>query len=66
MKPNKNLLNHSFLSFPTFIEYKKKLTELKATLLIKKSSIVEARKILDNYIKPSHKLSDDIIHMREE
>lgn len=62
----KKSLDHSFLPFTTFIEYQKKLTELKADLHIKKPSIAEARKILDAYIKPSQKLSDDILKMREE
>ena len=62
----KTIVGHSFLPITTFIEYKKKLAELKAALHIKKASITEARKILDNYVNPSHKLSDDILHMREE
>ncbi|HHT9121557.1 MAG TPA: hypothetical protein ACFYEF_01700 [Candidatus Wunengus sp. YC63] len=66
MRTVKNSVDHSFLPFPTFIEYKKNLTELKTALHIKKSSIADVRKILDAYIKPSQKLSDDIIKMREE
>ncbi len=66
MKTAKKTLDHSFISFTTFIEYKKKLAELKTSLHIKKASITEARRILDTYIKPPHKLSDDILHMREE
>ncbi len=62
----KKILGHSFLPITTFIEYKNKLAELKAALHIKKASIAEARKILDKYVNPSHKLSNDILHMREE
>lgn len=66
MRIVKNFLKHSFLPFPTFIEYQKRLMELKASLQVKKSSIVEARHILDAYMKPTQKLSDDILKMREE
>ena len=66
MKASKNIMNHSFLSFTTFIEYQKKIRDLKDSLPIKKSSIKEAQKILDTYINLSQKLSDDIIRMREE
>lgn len=62
----KNSVTHLFLPFSTFIEYQKKLRELKAALHVKKFSITEARKLLDAYIKPSQKLSDDILNMREE
>ncbi len=67
MKLNvKDSTAHSFLPLPTFIEYQRKLRELKAALRVKKFSITEARKLLDAYIKPSEKLSDDILKMREE
>lgn len=66
MRTVKNSVDQSFLPLPTFIGYKKNLTELKTALHIKKSSIDEARKILDAYIKPSRKLSDDIIKIRGE
>lgn len=62
----KNSVTHLFLPFSTFIEYQKKLRELKSALYVKKSSIAEARKLMDAYIKPSQKLSDDILKMREE
>lgn len=67
MKSAKKSLNNSFIPFFTFIEYRKKLTQLKTKFNIrKKSSVVEARKILDAYIKTPQKLSDDILKMREE
>ena len=66
MKTAKKTLDHSFLPFSTFIEYKIKLAELKASLHIKKASVTDACKILDSYMKPPHKLSDDILQMREE
>lgn len=67
MKTAKNQLNYSFIPFLTFIEYRKELLHLKDTLNIKKrSSVLEARKILDSYMKPPQKLSDDILKMREE
>ena len=62
----KDSVYHSFLPLPAFIEYQKKLRELKTALRVKKFSIAEARKLLDAYIKPSQKLSDDIIKTREE
>ncbi len=65
MKTAKKSLNHPFVPFSTFIEYRKKLKELKSALHIKKASITEARKILNTYIT-THKLSNDIIKMREE
>lgn len=66
MKTAKKMPDHSFLPVTTFIEYKKKLAELKASLHIKKSSAADARKILDKYMQSPHKISDDIIQMREE
>jgi len=66
MKTLENPINYSFTAFSTFIEYKKKLAELKTSLHVKSSSIIEARKTIDTYIKPSHKLSNDVIKMREE
>lgn len=66
MKAAKKIPDHSFLPVTTFIEYKKKLAELKAALHIKKSSAAEACRILDKYINSSHKISADILHMREE
>ena len=66
MKTVKDSLNLSFIDFSTFIEYQKKLTELRSTLHLKDTSIVEARNTLNSYIKPSHKLSNDVIKMREE
>lgn len=66
MKTANKIPDYSFLPITTFIEYKKKLAELKASLHIKKATVTEARKILDSYMKPPHKLSDDILHMREE
>lgn len=62
----KDSVTHLFLPFSTFIEYQKKISELKTALHLKKSSITDARKLLDAYIKPSQKLSDDILKMREE
>ena len=67
MKTAKNSFNDTFIPLFTLIEYRKKLMQLKTKLHIReKSSIVEARKILDSYIKPPRKLSDDILKMREE
>lgn len=66
MKTAKKPIDHSFLPLTTFIEYKKKLAELKASLHIKKASVTDACKILDSYMKPPHKLSDDVLQMREE
>ena len=41
--------------------------QLKTKFNIRKtSSVVEARKILDTYMKKTQKLSDDILKMREE
>lgn len=66
MKTVKNSLNNSFTPLFTFIEYRKKLMQLKTKFRIrKKSSVVEARKILDTYIKTPQKLSNDILKMRE-
>jgi len=62
----KDSVFNSFLPLSTFIEYQKKLRELKAALPVKKGSIAEARKVLDAYIKPSEKLSNDISKIREE
>lgn len=66
MKPIKYSMKNSFLPFSTFIEYQKQLKELKSTLRLKKSSISEACKIFDAYIKPQQKLSRDIMKMRKE
>lgn len=67
MKTVKASLDQSFTPFFTFIEYQNKIIELETTLRIKETlSIKKARKLLDNYIKPHQKLSDDILKMREE
>lgn len=66
MKTAKKTQTHSFLPITSFIEYQKKLKELKTSLHIKKATATEARKVLDSYVTPSHKLSDDLLHMREE
>lgn len=66
MKTANKILDYSFLPITTFIEYKKKLAELKASLHTRKASVTEARKILDSYMKPPRKLSDDILQIREE
>ncbi len=66
MKAANKIPDHSFLPVTTFIGHKKKLAELKASLHAKKSSAAEARRILDKYIDSSHKVSDDVLHMREE
>jgi hypothetical protein len=67
MKTAKNSLDNSFVPLFTFIEYRKKLMQLKTKFNIrKKSSVVEARNILDTYMKKTQKLSDDILKMREE
>lgn len=66
MKTAQKSQSYSFVPFNIFIEYKKKLTELKTSLHITKMSINEARKILDRYVNPTHKLSSDVLHMREE
>ena len=66
MKTVKKPVDYSFLPLPTRIEHKKNLKELKTALHAKESSIANARRILDAHIKPSQKLSDDIIKTREE
>lgn len=68
MKTVKKPADYSFLPLPipTRIEHKKNLKELKTALHVKESSVANARRILDALIKPSQKLSDDIIKTREE